>query len=95
VITPPVKRIEVSDLATPDAPRESIRADAQSPANPYVTGCGCKVPTSVRLRLSSEQGPRWHRVYSMVYGNAGSAYVRRGGKEVFLSIDVEYLLRDS
>jgi hypothetical protein len=35
---------------------------------------------------------RWHRVRMMQYGNAGSAYVRHAGADLFLDIDTEYAL---
>ena len=64
-----------------------------TPRSPYVTGYGRKSPTPWTLTLQSADGrERVHRVYSMNYGNAGSAYVLRDGAEWFLSPWVEFIL---
>jgi hypothetical protein len=69
----------VSDVAT----------DETSRPNPYAMGYGRKVPTPYRIKYAG----RWHRVYVMIYGNSGSAYILRKGVELFLDIDTEYKLQ--
>jgi hypothetical protein len=59
-----------------------------------VSGYGRNLPTRARLRYVGDDGrARWHRVRVMSYGNAGSAYIRAGGSELFLDTDTEYLTR--
>lgn len=61
------------------------------------SGYGRKLPTRYMIRYRAgqcdETRGRWHRVYAMQYGNAGSLYVRTGGHDAFLDIDTEYRLR--
>lgn len=64
--------------------------DLQPPLARSVSGYGAKLPTPYRVRY----GSRWHRVYSMVYGNAGSVYISHGGADLFLDIATEYALSD-
>jgi hypothetical protein len=45
------------------------------------TGYGKRLATSWELQLADR---RWRRVLVMQYSNAGSAYVRVGGKALFL-----------
>lgn len=55
--------------------------------NPYATGYGRKIPTRYQVKFESGRdfiGPRWHRVYVMQYGNAGSAYILVRGVVMFL-----------
>jgi hypothetical protein len=47
------------------------------------SGYGARIPTSLELRI----GARWHRVYVIQYANAGSAYIRKGGRRLFLRED--------
>lgn len=49
------------------------------------TGYGRKIPLPYMLRIAG----RWHRVYTMVYGNSGTTYVLKGGVELLLDIDTE------
>lgn len=60
-----------------------------TPRSPFVTGYGAKIPTRYMLRYNTK---RWHRVYMMQYGNAGSAYILVGGTVHHLDIDTEYRL---
>ena len=64
--------------------------DATYPANPYAAGYGPKIPTRYRLKYGDN---RWRRVYVMQYGNSGSAYILRRGKELFLDSSTEYRLQ--
>lgn len=54
-----------------------------------VSGYGGKIPTRHMIRYAGI----WRRVYVMIYGNAGSAYVRVMGENFFLDVDTEYRLR--
>lgn len=60
----------------------------QPPRNPYRTGYGRKIPTGYSLRI----GNRWHRVYAMCYGNLATLYVLKGGDELVLGTETEYVL---
>lgn len=51
-----------------------------------VSGYGAKIPTRYQIRYDG----RWHRVYMMQYGNAGSAYICHQGEDFVLSIHAEY-----
>lgn len=77
------------------------RKQTKTPPNKSVSGYGSKLPTSWMLRLSLSEEKRyssglhsfslmtetrrWHRVYVICYGNAGSAYVLVMGKRKYLS----------
>ena len=77
------------------------RKQTKTPYNKSVSGYGSKLPTSWMLRLSLSEEKRyssglhsfslmtetrrWHRVYVICYGNAGSAYVLVMGKRKYLS----------
>jgi len=63
-----------------------------APKSPYVSGYGGKVPT--RYLATCSDG-RERRVYSMQYGNSGSAFVRIGGADVFLSIEAESICEEA
>lgn len=66
-------------------------ADAKVTEAPYPrsnTGYGRKLPTPYMLQV----GTRWHRVYVMNYGNAGSSYMLIGGTVHFLSPGVELIV---
>ena len=52
-----------------------------------VNGYGAKIPLAYRIRFSDN---RIRRVYVMVYGNSGSAYVIVNGITVFLDSDIEH-----
>lgn len=54
------------------------------------SGYGRKIPTRFMLKIQSGRRQRWHRVYVMCYSNSGSAYVLKGGKEMFLEMDTEH-----
>lgn len=47
-------------------------------------------PTRYRIRY----GNRWHRVYATCYSNASSAFIRKGGTDLYLDIDTEYAISD-
>lgn len=53
----------------------------EPPPNRSRTGYGSKLPTSWELRLKDK---RWRRVYVVCWSNCGSAYVRCGGRNLFL-----------
>lgn len=56
-----------------------------------VTGYGPKVPGPWMIRYVGDDGrQRWHRVYFMAYGNAGSAYIIVGGRNHHLDTDTEH-----
>lgn len=57
-----------------------------APPNRSATGYGGRIPTRYMLRL----GKRWHRVYMMQYGNAGTPYVRTKGGDRVLEIETEH-----
>lgn len=57
------------------------------PFNRSLSGYGAKVPTEYMIRHATSQ--RWHRVYMMQYGNAGSAYIERLGSRYFLNPETE------
>lgn len=44
------------------------------------SGYGKKIPTSHMLKVKG----RWYRVYVMQYSNAGSAYIVKNGRTLFL-----------
>jgi hypothetical protein len=62
--------------------------DLRAPLPRSATGYGAQLPTPYRIRY----GVRWHRVYAMNYGNAGSVYIRSGSENLFLDIATEYAL---
>lgn len=67
--------------------------DASAPIGRHrsASGYGGMIPTTYRIMLTDG---RFRRVYVMCYSNSGSAYVRINGKNVFLSVDVEYALQE-
>ena len=52
-----------------------------------VSGYGGKVPTAYRIKFTDN---RIRRVYAMIYGNSGSAFVIVNGITVFLDSDIEH-----
>lgn len=72
---------QVHDIALIPAPRSGFTA----------SGYGRKLPTGAMIRYVGPDGVRrWHRVYVMQYGNAGSPYILSAGREVFLDITTEH-----
>ncbi len=74
----------VSGMRITDIPRYGLT----------VSGYGGQIPTRYMIRYLGA----WRRVFIMQYGNAGSAYVKVKGNDVFLDTDTEYALegyRDS
>lgn len=68
-----------------------MRADDVAPSyGRTVSGYGGKIPTRYRLRYAG----RVRRVYVMVYGNSGSAYVVVNGSDLFLDSDTEHRLSE-
>jgi hypothetical protein len=59
-----------------------------TPRHYSATGYGPKIPTSYMLQCWGV----WRRVYVVNYGNAGSAYVIRGGVSHYLSPGVKLIL---
>ena len=78
----------MSDLARLLAGSISDAKVTEAPVQRSATGYGHKLPTPYMVRISN----RWHRVYVMNYGNAGSSYVIRNGKEHFLSPGAELIV---
>lgn len=66
-----------------DAAVIAVRADGVTPRNPSVSGYGGKIPTRYRVKLADN---RWRRVYTMVYGNGASPYLRIAGRTVHLGV---------
>lgn len=73
-------------MATPltylDPKTVTAKKQTEAPRSRSRTGYGPKEPTSWMLQFDGK--PVWHRVYVMIYSNAGSAYVLKGGGKVFL-----------
>lgn len=53
----------------------------KTPRCPSRDGYGSKLPTSYLVMLSDR---RWRRIYVICFSNSGSAYVRVGGKCLYL-----------
>lgn len=70
------------------ADNESITAVriTDTPRHSSATGYGRKIPTRYQLKYEN----RWHRVYMMVYGNAGTAYILSRGDELVLETETEH-----
>lgn len=77
-----IKQLDPADV-------QELRRDTRSRPNPYVYGYGSKVPTEYWVKTFG----RWRRVYVMIYGNSGSAYVLVKGEVHFLDSDTEHNLR--
>lgn len=76
----------VLDAVTTEVPR----------SGQTVSGYGGKIPTRHLVRYAGTDGrARWHRVYVMVYGNSGSAYIVSGGRTLHLDTDTEHRLSDA
>lgn len=54
-----------------------------------ISGFGGAIPTRYMVRYMG----RWYRVRMMQYGNAGSAYIRVHGWDLFLDTDTEHRLQ--
>lgn len=63
-----------------DPARVSQVRESDPPPNRSATGYGSKIPIGYELLIDR----RWYRVYVVQYSNAGSAYVKVGGKRLFL-----------
>ena len=68
---------------------KTIVTDLNPPVAYSSTGYGSDLPTRYRVKY----GTRWHRVYVVIYGNAGSAYIKKGGEWLFLDIATEYAIQ--
>lgn len=82
----------MSELTYTD-PERVVEYKRDEPPRGYVsvTGYGPKVPGPWMIRYVGDDGRRrWHRVYFMVYGNSGSAYIIVGGRDHHLDLDTEY-----
>lgn len=55
-----------------------------------VSGYGGSVPTPYMIQYAG----LWHRVLMMQYGNSGTAYIVKGGRDLLLDIQTEYDLMD-
>lgn len=75
----------MSDYTNP-ALVSGMRETERPHSGQTVSGYGARIPTRYMLRYAGI----WRRVYVMVYGNAGSAYVNVKGKTVFLDSDTEH-----
>lgn len=60
-----------------------------APFNPSISGYGSKLPSRYMVRYDG----RWHRVYSICYGNSGSPYIIKNGSRLFLDTDTEHDLQ--
>jgi hypothetical protein len=58
----------------------AVRRDETMPRNPYRSGYGPKIPTSVKLKI----GRHWYRVYVMQWSNMGTPYVTVHGENRLL-----------
>lgn len=56
-----------------------------------VSGYGGAIPTRHMIKYLGV----WRRVYAMVYGNGGSAYVKVKGRDVVLDLDTRHGLMDT
>ena len=76
----------VLDVKRTDAPRRGQTA----------SGYGGRIPAPWMIRYVGDDGrARWHRVYVMVYGNGGAAYITaNGGRTHHLDTDTEHRLTD-
>jgi hypothetical protein len=54
------------------------------------SGYGGKIPTRYLVRYAG----RWRRVYTMIYGNGGTAYVVVNGQNHILSPETEHMIQD-
>lgn len=66
---------DVEGVRRSDATRGSGKRPGQGP-----DGYGRKIATDWEVRV----GGKWHRVYVVQFSNAGSAYVVRGGRDLYL-----------
>lgn len=74
---------------TEDALITNARITATTPrTGQTVSGYGRKIPTRYQIRYEG----RWHRVYMMQYGNAGTPYILHQGEDLVLSIHAEHLV---
>lgn len=55
------------------------------PPNPYAMGYGKAIPTAHMVKLKGDRN--WRRVYTMLYSNAGSPYIKFGKDKRFLDGD--------
>ena len=44
------------------------------------SGYGSKIPTGKMVKI----GKRWHRIYYMIWSNAGSCYIMKGKQKIFV-----------
>ena len=59
------------------------KRQSTAPVNRSRSGYGGKIGTSWELKI----GNRWHRVYVMIWSNAGTAYVLCNGSRWLLSME--------
>lgn len=71
----------MSTIAYLDPARVTAKRQTEPPRNRSRSGYGSKIPSSWLLQLD---GKRWHRVYVVIWSNAGSPYVIVGGERLFL-----------
>lgn len=53
-----------------------------------VSGYGGKIPTRYMIKYAG----RWHRVYSMAYGNSATPYIRKGGRVLVMDSETQQRL---
>src|SRR4051812_22891489 len=74
---------------------DAVQAVRTTPAPDYgrtQSGYGSKIPTRRELQIKN----RWHRVYTIQYSNAGSAFVVVKGQRIYLgSFDPRYHAKQS
>lgn len=63
----------------------------ETPVSRSVTGYGPKLPTRFMVHYAG----RWRRVYMAQYGNAGTAFIVHGGRDLVLDADTEYRVQGS
>lgn len=44
------------------------------------SGYGGKIPTDYMIHFDGDPANRWYRVYTMIYSNSGTCYVKRKGE---------------
>jgi len=64
-----------------DMSQVEARQMTNAPPNRSRTGYGSKLPTHHMLKIAK----RWHRVYCVCWSNAGTYYIRKGGKRIYIA----------
>ncbi len=64
------------DMSTVEA-----RQITEPPRNRSRSGYGSKIPTQYLLQIAK----RWHRVYVICWSNSGTAYIIKGGQNLYIA----------